>query len=177
MNNKIATIIATAIAATIMLTGCSANENTASGKLDSLKAPQGFSELSKKDNTVIYTSLKNGKNNVSDNDFCGSLFDWSYSNGLTRFRLIDNTFELKDYTKDGEAMGKTAGDNGPWVAACNSNFALINPDNETINKNWDKDIVFFGQSKEGINGSAYVSAGYEGKTKYVKLTVSFKDSK
>lgn len=185
MNKKLAIIPAILVSAGLLLTGCSANTTSADSKISNLKAPQGFVEESKKDNTVVFAALKEGKTTVDEASFCGPLFDWAYSNGLTRFQLIDNTFQLKDYTKDGTEMGKTSADNGPWVAACNTNFGNIkklNADSKDpatlgTNPNWDKDIVFFGKDKDGVDGSAYVSAGFNGDTKYVKLTVSYDDAK
>lgn len=184
MNKKITLISSLMVAGSLLLTGCTQNNTSATGLVSELKPPQGFVEESKKDNTVTYVALKEGKPSVKEDDFCGPLFDWAYANQLTRFQLIDNVFELKDYSKDGTEMGKTAAENGPWVAACNSNFVAIqkmnedakNPETLGTNKNWDKDIVFFGVTEEGVKGSAYVSAGFTGETKYVKLTVSFEDS-
>lgn len=181
MNKKLSIVPALLISAGLLLTGCSTGTVSADSKISNLKAPQGFVEESKKDSTVVFAALKEGKTTVDEANFCGPLFDWAYSNGLTRFQLIDNTFSLKDYSKDGTEMGKTAADNGPWVAACNTNFANITKVSEDgkdpatlgTNPNWDKDIVFFGQDKDGIKGSAYVSAGFKGDTKYVKLTVSY----
>lgn len=173
MKTKITIASLLLMASTVILTGCSAPAPSASSVLSDLKPPQGFIEESKKENTITFVALKDGKPSVKEDDFCGPLFDWAYSNQLTRFQLIDNIFELNNYSEDGTEMAKTAAENGPWVAACNSNFVAIDPANEAINKNWDKDIVFFSETEEGIKGSAYVSAGYKGSTKYVKLTVTF----
>ena len=178
MKLKATAIIAASLASIVLLSGCTASSSSsASGKLGSIKAPQGYAEQAKKDNSVEYVAFKEGKVTVDVNDFCGQLFDWAYQNDMTRFQLIDNVFEIKDYSKDGSEMGKTAEENGPWVAACNSNFANISEKNKATNKNWDKDIVFFGQNKEGVQSSAYVSADFNGTVKYPKVTVEFKDSK
>lgn len=184
MNKKTAIISSLLVAGSMLLTGCSQQDTSATGLISDLKPPQGFVEESKKDNTVTYIALKEGKPSVKEDDFCGPLFDWAYVNDLKRFQLIDNVFELKDYAKDGTEMGKTVADNGPWVAACNTNFVNIKQlnddakDPETLgtNRNWDKDIVFFGETEDGTKGSAYVSAGFKGDVKYVKLTVSFEDA-
>ena len=177
MKLKITAIMATALASAILLSGCTAaSSSSASGKIGDIKAPQGFVEESKKDNSITYVALKDDKVSVDVASFCGELFDWAYQNEMTRFQLVDNLFELQDYSKDGAPMGKTANENGPWVAACNANFTNIDKANKSTNKNWDKDIVFFGQNKEGVKSSAYVSAGFKGDVKYPKVTVEFKDS-
>lgn len=178
MKNKLTYLAVTTLAATLLLSGCSADTSTASGKLSDTKPPQGFVEESKKDNTIIFAALKDGKSSVDTKDFCGPIFDWAYSNGLTRFQIVDNTFELNDYTKDGTEINSKDPAYGAFVMSCNLNFNAISPDNKEINpKNWDKDIMFFGKTKENVEGSALVSAGYKGETKYVKLTVNFKDAK
>lgn len=174
MKKKLATVT-TVLAGMLLFTGCSSPSETASEMLSDVKPPQGFIEQSKKDNTVVFVALKDGKSTVDLKSFCGPLFDWAYMNQLTRFQLVDNVFELKDYAKDGTEMGKTAEENGPWVAACNSNFNMISTENKENNKNWDKDIMFFSESEKGVGGSATVSAGFEGQTKYVKVTVNFKN--
>lgn len=176
---KIISSIALLAAGTLLLAGCAGSPSAS--KAGALSTPKNFTSVSNSNGHFEFTSLSGGKNSVDFKTVCNDLFAWAKENKFTRYTLIDNTFQLGDYDNQGRPISKNEADDSPWISACGSNLERLtetgdNASPEGPNKN--KIAVFFGRFDEGDNkivGNAWLSAAWEGKTKYVTLSGDFLD--
>lgn len=170
---KYITAIVSVVVATLALTACSG----AASKASALTTPKGFEEISTSGGAFEFSSLVGGNNNVDFDTVCNDLFDWAEENGFTRYTLVENTFELVDYTTQGRPISKNREDDAPWVSGCGGNIVRLEeegPNASMPGPNKNRIAAFFGVFDEGsMKGYAFLNVEFNEGKKYLSLKGEF----